>query len=236
MIVSWFSAGVSSFVATWLLRDRIDKILYIHIDDQHPDSLRFVAEAQALLSMGIEVLQSDYGSVSAVIKHRRFIKSAFGAQCTEKLKKVVRKEWEYTHDKEGPFTYVWGYDLDESHRKDRLVEAMPNQTHLFPLIDAGMTKADAHGLCKKLGLARPAMYTLGYNNNNCIGCVKGGMGYWNKIRVDFPETFQHMALVEREIGHSCLKDCFLDELDPARGRATDEVMEDCGIACQLQLT
>lgn len=31
------------------------------------------------------------------------------------------------------------------------------------------------------------MYDLGYANNNCIGCVKGGIGYWNKIRIDFPE-------------------------------------------------
>lgn len=42
MIVSWFSAGVSSFIATYLMRDKVDKIIYIHIDNQHPDSLRFV--------------------------------------------------------------------------------------------------------------------------------------------------------------------------------------------------
>ena len=38
MIVSWFSAGVSSAVATWLMRDVVDKILYIHIGDQHEDT------------------------------------------------------------------------------------------------------------------------------------------------------------------------------------------------------
>ena len=31
------------------------------------------------------------------------------------------------------------------------------------------------------------MYDLGYPNNNCIGCIKGGMGYWNRIRKDFPD-------------------------------------------------
>lgn len=58
------------------------------------------------------------------------------------------------------------------------------------------------------------MYDLGYPNNNCVGCVKGGMGYWNKIRVDFPEVFERRARQEREIGHSCIKGVFLDELDP----------------------
>ena len=56
------------------------------------------------------------------------------------------------------------------------------------------------------------MYRLGYQNNNCIGCVKGGKGYWNKIREDFPETFWEMSKAERFVGHSCIKNCFLDEL------------------------
>ena len=41
LTVSWFSAGVSSAVATWLVRDQIDRIIYTHIDDQHPDAMRF---------------------------------------------------------------------------------------------------------------------------------------------------------------------------------------------------
>jgi hypothetical protein len=52
----------------------------------------------------------------------------------------------------------------------------------------------------KAGIEIPAMYKMGYNNNNCIGCVKGGMGYWNKIRKDFPEVFNRMAVIEREVG------------------------------------
>lgn len=77
------------------------------------------------------------------------------------------------------------------------------------------------------------MYDMGYQNNNCVGCVKGGMGYWNKIRVDFPDVFDRMAMLEREIGHSCIKGVFLDELDPGRGRADKEIMPECGIMCQI---
>ena len=81
------------------------------------------------------------------------------------------------------------------------------------------------------------MYDLGYSNNNCVGCPKGGIGYWNKIRVDFPEVFELRAKREREIGHTCLKDkngpIYLDELDPNRGRMEDEIMEECSIFCQI---
>lgn len=62
------------------------------------------------------------------------------------------------------------------------------------------------GMLWKAGIEIPAMYKMGYNNNNCIGCVKGGMGYWNKIRKDFPEVFNRMAVIEREVGATCLKD------------------------------
>ena len=78
------------------------------------------------------------------------------------------------------------------------------------------------------------MYDLGYRNNNCIGCVKGGMGYWNRIRIDFPGVFDARAKLEREIGASCIKDVYLDELDPNRGRLEDEVMEECDLICQIQ--
>ena len=50
------------------------------------------------------------------------------------------------------------------------------------------------------------MYDMGYPNNNCIGCVKGGMGYWNHIRKDFPEVFDSRAKLEREdFGYSTNK-------------------------------
>ena len=70
------------------------------------------------------------------------------------------------------------------------------------------------------------MYDLGYPNNNCIGCVKGGMGYWNKIRVDFPEVFERRVRQERETGRSCIKGIFLDELEPDRGNMHMEIFED----------
>ena len=89
-------------------------------------------------------------------------------------------------------------------------------------------------LLDKLGIDIPAMYRLGYHNNNCIGCVKGGMGYWNKIRVDFPDTFAEMAKLEREVGASCIRHVYLDELDPKRGRKEKPLVGDCGVLCGVE--
>ena len=149
------------------------------------------------------------------------------------IKKRVRKEWEELHKNED-ITYVWGFDLNEKNRAERLLNSMPEFKHEFPLIDAQLKKEDVHALSYKLGITRPKMYDLGYKNNNCIGCVKGGMGYWNKIRVDFPDIFDSRAKLERLIGARCLKECYLDELEPNRGRFEEEISEDCGIMCQIQ--
>lgn len=237
--VCWISAGVSSFVAGWFVRDTVDKFIYIDIDDQHPDSLRFIADCEKALGKEIEIIKStEYSCVGDVCRANRFIVLPFGAKCTQILKRRVRKKWEWEHQ-DYAITYVWGMDSDEKHRADRLYESMPDFEHEFPLIDRNLTKADAHAICASLGIKRPAMYDLGYPNNNCIGCVKGGKGYWNKIRRDFPEVFADRAKMEREIGHSILHDkngsIFLDELDPNAGRMSAEILEDCSIYCQLAL-
>ena len=229
MIVSWFSAGVSSAVATKLANP--DRIIYIHIDDQHPDTLRFVKDCEAWFGKPVEILQSPYKCVENACRLRGYIRQAKGVtRCTEYLKKQVRKKWEYENP--GRHTYVWGYDGTECHRADNIQMAMPNFNHIFPILDR--TKAEVHGLLDAAGIRRPAMYDLGYQNNNCVGCVKGGMGYWNKIRVDFPEVFSARVRLERDLNSRCLKECFLDELDPQRGRHEGPIVPDCGIFCEIQ--
>lgn len=231
--VCWLSAGVSSFVAGYLAKN-VDEYIYIDIENQHPDSMRFIKDCECALNKPVQILKSHYGNVDNVIRQFRFINSAYGAKCTEVLKKRVRKEWEYEH-RDFDITYVWGFDFDEKHRADRLSESMPEFGHEFPLIEKMLSKSDAHGILDNLRIKRPLMYDLGYSNNNCIGCVKGGMGYWNKIRTDFPDVFEKRAKLEREIGHSCIKGVYLDELEPDRGRMEDEIMPDCSIMCHLSM-
>lgn len=233
MIISWFSAGVSSFIATYLMRDKVDKIFYIHIDDQHPDSLRYIKDCEKVIGKPIEILQSRYKSVDEVCRATQFLTSPFGAPCTRILKKRVRKEWEQKQSQ--PITYLWGFDINEQDRSFNIKKDMQEFEHIFPLIQNCITKNDAHGMCKLLGIKRPVMYDMGYNNNNCIGCIKGGMGYWNKIRIDFPEVFTSRAKLEREMNHSIIKGIFLDELEPDRGRMSEDVTEECSIYCYLAI-
>lgn len=81
------------------------------------------------------------------------------------------------------------YSKKEVNRAIRFKEQYPDAKPIFPLIEKKLTKPECLYYLEQAGIKRPTMYTLGYGNNNCIGCVKGGKGYWNKIRRDFPEYF-----------------------------------------------
>lgn len=234
--VSWFSAGVSSAVATWLMRDQLDKIIYTHIDDQHPDTMRFVRDCETWFGKPVEVLQSPAKTVAGACGLAAFIRGPHGAACSRILKRRVRKEWEVEHCFFNTFRYVWGMDANEFKREQQMREDTPEYQHIFPLLDYHITKEEAHGILANAGIKRPAMYDLGYRNNNCIGCVRGGMWYWNKIRRDFPEVFKERSEMERIIGASILRrdkqSIFLDELDQTAGREEDEVMPECGAMCE----
>ncbi len=217
----------------------VDEWIYIDIADQHPDSMRFLQDCEKAIGKKITVLKSDrFDSVEEVIKKYKCIKMPHGAPCTGMLKKAVRKKWECEH-KEYDLTYVWGMDFNEKNRTRQIVANFQEFHHEFPLIEKYLSKAEVHGLFERtFDFPRPKMYDMGYPNNNCIGCVKGGMGYWNRIRKDFPEVFESRAQLERLVGYSILKEndgtpLYLDELDPNRGDMNTEIFPDCGIMCYL---
>ncbi len=233
--VCWLSAGVSSFMAGWLAGD-IDEWIYIDIEDQHKDSIRFIRDIENAIGREVKILRStQYRTVEdCVLAFGGFRNPHNGfAPCTNWMKKRVRKEWEAVHS-DFELTYVWGFDLKERARAERTVEANPQAEHEFPLIEKYLSKEDVHGLFERnFNFKRPVMYEMGYPNNNCIGCVKGGMGYWNRIRKDFPDVFKSRSELERKVGHSIFKECYLDELDPARGNMNTEIFPECGIMCYL---
>ena len=241
MIIAWFSCGATSAVACKIALSAYEdvRIYYIETGSAHPDNARFLADCERWYGQKIHTIRNEkYNNVQEVLRKKRFINSPNGATCTLELKKKVRyaledklKEWD---------GQVWGFEFDpkEINRAIRFKQQHPHTKPLFPLIERGITKSDALGMLWKAGIEIPVMYKIGYNNNNCIGCVKGGMGYWNKIRKDFPDTFKEMALIEREVNATCLKDeigrIFLDELSPNRGDPVQEFIPDCSLICQIE--
>lgn len=233
-IVSWFSCGSASAYATYLALQKYKEIeiVYCEVINEHSDNKKFLKDFENKFKVKINILKNEKynGDIYKVFRERKFIKNQFGAPCTMLLKKEMRKKYQKPDD-----IQIFGYTAEELGRRDRLIDANPEIITDDILIDNNITK----NICKNWlidnGFELPVMYKLGYQNNNCIGCVKGGMGYWNAIRKDFPEIFDKMAKLERELGHSVCKESYLDELEPNRGSFKRDLPKECGFNCEYKL-
>jgi len=232
MVIAWFSAGITSAVACKLALEKYDdvELFYIHIESAHKDNSRFIADCEKWYGKKINVIRNSKGYEDQfdVIRKTKYINGPTGARCTLELKKNARYEIEATHEASNQ-VFGFEYSKPEINRAIRFKEQYPNTNPLFPLIDAKLSKDECAGILHTARIELPYMYKLGYNNNNCIGCVKGGKGYWNKIRQDFPAIYQEMAQVEREIGATCLKE--QDENGETQRVYLDEP---CGMFCQVE--
>ena len=234
--VVWFSAGAASAVAAKLtLADTDGEVVLAYTDpgSEHPDNARFISDCERWFGQPVVRLKSEkYADTWDVWVKRRFLVGPAGALCTTELKKKLRFGFERPDD-----IQVFGYTAEEEHRADRFREQNPGVHLRTPLIERGLTKDDCLALVERAGIPMPAMYRLGYRNNNCIGCPKGGMGYWNKIRRDFPDVYARMAELERDLNASVLRvdgeALWLDELDPDRGNHADEPSFECSLLCAL---
>lgn len=229
MIISWFSCGITSAIATKLILGRYDdvRIVYINTGSEHPDSMRFLSDCETWFNHDIEVFSSSkYKNHFDVIENRRCINTPYGAPCTLELKKKVR--WKVEDDFGQWDGQVFGYDISERKRAARFKEQNPGAKGIFPLIEKGLSKEDCLALVKRAGIELPAMYRLGFHNNNCIGCVKGAKGYWTKIKECFPEVYNRMAKLERKLGATCINGVYLDEMRPVK---SPPLVESCSLFC-----
>ncbi|MEJ7933520.1 hypothetical protein WG907_04510 [Sphingobium sp. AN558] len=233
-VVSWFSCGAASAVATRLAIEKYgDRVVVVYTDPkgEHPDNKRFLADCERWFGRNIIVMTNNrYHDPWDVMRVERYIVGPDGAHCTGVMKRELRYTFQRPDD-----IQVFGYTSEEAKRVDRF-RAENFEVYLeTPLIDAGLNKADCKAMLRDAGIAIPAMYLLGFQNNNCIGCPKGGMGYWNMIRKHFPEAFDRMAKLERDVGASCCRSkgerVYLDELDPARGNILSEPDIECSLMC-----
>lgn len=240
----WVSCGVTSAVAGYLAKQKYKNVrfYYIHIDSAHPDNERFIKDLERWYEQEIIRIRSDkYVDQFDVIERTGYVNGVAGARCTKELKKEVRFKLEksfepdlFEPNKPKILGQIHGYEfaVKEIQRAIDYAIEYPYTNPEFLLIDEKLTKPNCMQILLDAGIDLPMMYILGYGNNNCIGCTKGGMGYWNKIRVDFPDVFNAMAKAERIAKHSCINGVFLDELPPNAGRKLKTIAPACGFVCQ----
>ena len=241
--ISWFSCGAASAVATKIALKKYKNVRIIYQDtgSEHPDNKRFLKDCEQWFGQEIEITKSEkYNDIWDVFKKTKWLVGPSGARCTSELKRKVAEsiiDWGENQQFE-----IFGYTFEEKNRMERFKLNNNERKIVCPLIDKGLSKDDTLGLIWKAKIKLPKMYELGYRNNNCIGCVKGGAGYWNKIKKDFPDVFKKMAEQERELNVAINKTyingkrskIFLDELPEDMGNYKNEPSISCGLFCQME--
>lgn len=236
-VVCWFSAGAASAVAAKLvLRDAPDAVIaYCETGAEHPDNERFLADCSAWFARPIERLRSDrYADTWDVFEKRRYLAGIDGALCTVELKVMPRLAWQQPAD-----VHVFGYTADgpDIARAKRLRETYFEMQIRTPLIDKGITKEACLAIVERAGIKLPPMYALGFQNNNCIPCVKAtSAAYWALVRKCFPEHFERMAVLSRALDvRLCRIDNerrFIDEI-PTDWPTTDPIQPSCDFLCHI---
>ena len=209
-VVVGFSGGVTSaWCAGWALRNYPrDQIVLLWHDtkEEHPDTYRFLREMAAALDLPITE-RSDGRSVTQVFRDEGFLGNNQNAPCARILKTVPGNLYvEELKARGHEVVKIVGFSAKEPKRVANAVAKAHHRGYWprFPMIETGTTKQQAVDWCLSLDVRPSAMYCWA-EHANCVGCVKGGMAYWQAVAKNAPEVYAQRVALEEEFGHGILR-------------------------------
>lgn len=231
-LLVWFSCGGASACALKLVAHLNPMAIYCDLSkDENADNVRFRADVERWTGIKVTVIKSKlYDTVEEVFEARQYMSGPAGAPCTVEMKKVPRFDFQRADD-----THIFGMTADESSRIRKFEADNHDMNLAWPLVKAGLTKDDCLEMLTAAGIVLPTAYLLGYENNNCEGCVKASSArYWNRVRKTAPEVFRRRCEQSRRLGCKLVRwkgeRIYLDELPE---EADDQITEriSCGPDC-----
>jgi 3'-phosphoadenosine 5'-phosphosulfate sulfotransferase (PAPS reductase)/FAD synthetase len=202
--ICWWSGGITSAVACKLALDIWEcEIVFMDTKNEHPDTYRFKRDCEKWYGQEIKTISGiggQYGSIEDVWKKYNSLNVATGAICSSELKREVRHDYQKTVEYE---RQVFGFEFTkrEMNRALMLKKNHSDSKAVFPLLMYALEKKDCLAIVEEAGIKIPEAYLLGFSNNNCLGtgCIQGGIGYWQKMKREFPDKFNKMADMEHEL-------------------------------------
>jgi PP-loop superfamily ATP-utilizing enzyme len=204
-VIAWWSGGITSAVTCKICIDTygVENVRVVFIDtfNEDEDTYRFKKDCQKWYGLKIETITligDKYKSIQDVWFRHKSLNVSNGAVCSSELKRNVREKWQVKNEYDAQ---AFGFEIDEINRAKAMKLNHPKSKPIFPLLLFGFSKKDCISIVEEAGIVVPRMYSLGFHNNNCFktGCVQGGIGYWQKIRDEYPDKFEAMAEVEHKL-------------------------------------
>jgi 3'-phosphoadenosine 5'-phosphosulfate sulfotransferase (PAPS reductase)/FAD synthetase len=209
-VIAWWSGGIASAVACHFALQTFKNVAVVFIDtkNEDKDTYRFLNDCQKWYGVTIEIISAVTGvnatsrpfwkDIQDVWTEYGSLNTAHGAICSTELKRNMREIYQ---DEKQDFAQIFGFDISEVKRHFNMRKNYPEINAISPLIDNRISKQDAIKIINNVSIEIPRVYKYGFRNNNCFqtGCVKGGIGYWQKMQKEFPEKFEKMAQMEHFI-------------------------------------
>lgn len=218
-ILVWFSCGAPSAVMAKEAVRRYGDVYDVQIvncdtrPSENSDNYRFSREVEHWVGRQFTYIRnSKFETVDDVFEKTRYMSGVKGARCTTELKKIPRLQFSLPDD-----IHSFGFTMDEAKRTRDFRMRNPELRLKWILIESGFTKRMCLQEIERAGIVLPEMYRLGFDNNNCPGCVKSSSPwYWSKIRKLFPAVFKIRCEQSRKLGVRLIEykgnRIFLDEL------------------------
>ncbi len=241
-MIVWFSCGAASAVCAQIAVTKYSKAYEVEIvccdtrPSEHEDNYRFSEAVERWTGQLITYIRNpEFQTVDEVFEKHRYMAGPKGARCTVELKKKPRFAFANADD-----VHVFGFTFDEQKRVREFEERNPDMKLKWLLIEEGIGKQGCYQIIKDAGIELPVVYQLGFDNNNCPGCVKStSPWYWDMTRTHFPEVFQRRCEQSRKLGVRLVElkgeRIFLDQLPPGpfkkiKKKESMSCGPECGIA------
>lgn len=206
-VIAWWSGGIASAYACYLALQIYKDVVIVFQDTQNedPDTYRFMMDCEKLYGQEIERISrigKDYAHISDIWLRYLSLNTATGAICSTTLKRELREAYQNLAT---DHAQIFGFDASEAKRHFQMRKNYPEINCVSLLLQNGIGKNECVKFFADQGIEIPNAYLLGFRNNNCLetGCVRGGIGYWQKYKIEFPDRFDNMA--DREHQYTDLK-------------------------------
>lgn len=202
-VIAWWSGGADSAVTCklcleWFGAENV-RIVFIDTKNEGKDCKRFKAHCEVWYNKIIETITNPkWDSIWDVWRHYLSLNVATGAICSTELKRIVRQDFQNKNN----FSYqAFGFDITETDRAINMKNNYPDSNPIFPVLYQLLKKGESIKVIQNAGIEPPISYQMGFTNANCwdTGCVKGGIGYWQKIQKERTGIFNTMADFEHEL-------------------------------------
>jgi len=205
-VIVTLSGGLSSaWCAWWALREfpRKDVVLYFNDTKwEHPDLYRFLSDFTHFLQHPLTE-DSDGRTPEQLFYDNRALANNLMPFCSRVLKANRLQSFFQDGD-----VLLFGIDGREAHRAQRIETVytdIGSRTNRwvdvrFPIIEAGLTKGDINTFFMINNIRPPALYSLGFEHNNCSGgCVRAGKTQWVHLYRTLPDVYADRERVEEEM-------------------------------------